>query len=204
MMIRCNRQGSNGLWLKGFAMLWCLQAWLAGSAHADGATGITTAAEPSLSDTDAWLEAHLPVLAVSCAICSVPSIEKSWWVKASYSARGCDLTINVINSTVDLLPGDATVYALSFVPATGRSFSIDDYIDKKGTYHGRSVIDFRDISPDGIKITAVVENHDDNIFPIEVAGRLLRFTFDDEDMAHRVKRAFERAITLCGGKPEPF
>jgi hypothetical protein len=28
--------------------------------------------------------------------------------------------------------------------------------------------------------------------------------FEDEEMANRVKRALERAIALCGGKPEPF
>jgi hypothetical protein len=103
------------------------------------------------------------------------------------------------------------IYRLDLAPQTGHfltsAYHADDPQKRSDGYDEQvsAKVDFYKISPNDLKITSA-STADNNSAPIEVApnGRTIRFTFDDEEMANRVKRAFERAIALCGGKAEPF
>lgn len=155
---------------------------------------------PSLAATDLWLDAHLPAAAVNSS-----GLNGSWFVTASYDAEGCRLKIHTVTK-VQLLPApDRMVYHLEFAPATGSTFDESSTPSGNGVTDSMATIEFSDISPSGVKVSAFSASSDDyTLPPINVAPKLLAFAFDDENMAQRVKRAMLHAINLCGGKPDVF
>ena len=165
-------------------------ALLPASAHSDQ--------PPSLSETDAWLQSHLPSAAMSGDGYVTESVE------ASYTAVGCSLRLRVTTRFSSGLAPSGSIYHLDFLPATGAAFLMNESQVTKEVLHGDATIRYRDISPTGVKITDVGADRDDGLPPIEAVPKLLRFTFDDRDMALRVERAMLHAISLCGGKAEPF
>jgi hypothetical protein len=174
-----------------------------------GAAGAMAAAdEPSLSDTDAWLEHHLPTSAQSCNICATPATSTTWDSSAVYHASACTLSATILSSVspMGIEPSSQPIYHLDLAPQTGKLLisAYHEYVENS-IDHVSAKVNFADISPNDIKTTAASAG-DSGLPPINVApnGTSIRFTFDDEEMANRVKRAFERAIVLCGGKPEPF
>jgi hypothetical protein len=69
----------------------------------------SSAGEPSLADTDTWLQYHLPTDAHTCNVCVGPVIS-TWDEAAYYRASDCTLSIDTSASLGSIEPPSDPIY----------------------------------------------------------------------------------------------
>ena len=170
-------------------------------------------ANPSLADTDAWLQANLPALTFGDD--GFDHVTTS----ATYAARGCGLRVSQkYEATKSSGQDDQTkYYRITFRPYPGRQLlesggaftkTTPENPDATMSYSTMETINLANIDLTSLRVVPVSLNGNQ---PETSAAMLMFFapkeifiTSTDSDLVERSVKALRRAATLCGAKASAF